>query len=192
MNEVLKKLKQATSALHRKTETLAYGELIMAGMLQPEMYISLLKKNWIIHTTLERVLSQATSRSPELVETFYTPRSNWLQKDLQQAQAEQDELSAQIIPFSIKTSSDLIGLLYVMEGSMLGGRMIVKRLNMQPNLAGYRPFHFYSGEGVNTSKRWKNFALFASQIIDDDRKQQQANLTAKETFRFFQKVYDMK
>jgi heme oxygenase len=49
------------------------------------------------------------------------------------------------------------GVLYVLEGSTLGGQIITKMLTKQLHLDGTYGFSFYNPYGEGTMKKWQNF-----------------------------------
>jgi len=57
------------------------------------------------------------------------------------------------------TIGSLIGILYTLEGSTLGGQFIARNLNELPHAA--LPMRFFSGYGELTWQRWQNFLQFA-------------------------------
>lgn len=63
-----------------------------------------------------------------------------------------------------------MGTIYVIEGSTLGGRVIVKRVMDQLGLTPENGCSYYFGYGPETGNKWKGFmaALEACQFSDDD------------------------
>lgn len=61
-------------------------------------------------------------------------------------------------------------MMCVMEGSSLGGNMIRKQLQRQPDFADY-PFHFFGAYAENTGKMWKDFKDFIDSGIFSDQEE---------------------
>lgn len=57
------------------------------------------------------------------------------------------------------TIGSLIGILYTLEGSTLGGQFIVRNLSELPHAA--LPMRFFTGYGDLTQQRWEEFLRFA-------------------------------
>lgn len=53
-----------------------------------------------------------------------------------------------------------LGCLYVLEGSTLGGRLIVRHLKGVPELAGMEAFAFFSSYGDQVGPMWRAFGEF--------------------------------
>jgi len=83
---------------------------------------------------------------------------------------------------SITNKYQALGALYVMEGSVLGGRTIVKMLGKNNINTG---ISFFSGYGENTPVLWGRFIQLLNQQIIQDEHQQQAIQAAKDTFYLF-------
>jgi heme oxygenase len=60
-----------------------------------------------------------------------------------------------------------MGALYVLEGSVLGGRIISKRLKEQFGADIQDKLNFYGCYGENVGTEWKNFQNFMANQFDD-------------------------
>ncbi len=66
-----------------------------------------------------------------------------------------------------------LGYLYVIEGSTLGGRVILKQLENTPALQSTKAIHFFSGYGTNTGPMWKSFlSNFSSYAVQSNQESQ--------------------
>lgn len=81
----------------------------------------------------------------------------------------------------LKTTAQLFGCLYVLEGATLGGRIISKHLNDSLNLTPDFGCSFFAGYGQQTGSQWKAFGAcltsFATQTGSDDEIIASANKT---------------
>jgi len=186
MNEVLRELKLATQALHDLTERYAYASEIRSGILKVEQYHQLLLANLTIHRHLEANITKSTIFP--FFSDFFLARSQWLEQDLAffEKQATLDYSFSQL---PLQYPAQMIGLLYVVEGSMLGGKMIAKQLKRQTEFEEYQPFHFFEGKKEETKNRWKRFALIADQHIQTSEDQNVTNIAAIQTFKIFLETY---
>jgi len=76
------------------------------------------------------------------------------------------------------------GELYVVEGSALGGRVIVRRLReLYPEL----PHHFYA-VGENAPAGWRRFQSLLDRALPDEASQEAATLGAQRMFARFQQM----
>ncbi|MGZ5285453.1 MAG: biliverdin-producing heme oxygenase, partial [Kaistella sp.] len=60
------------------------------------------------------------------------------------------------IPSAIKNEAEAFGILYVMEGSTLGGNMIAKQLSKNPDFQEVT-FSYFRCYGDKTGSYWKSF-----------------------------------
>lgn len=84
----------------------------------------------------------------------------------------------------LNTSLQVIGALYVIEGSTLGGRMIIKMLKQQINFLNVNELSFFYGYGDQTENMWKNFKIY----IDKPLKLHEEDIvikSANDTFHQF-------
>lgn len=80
--------------------------------------------------------------------------------------------------------AELLGAMYVMEGSRLGGQLIARHVSKVLRLEDSRGCSFFNGSGATTGEQWKNFLeILRTQIDDCDS--DRAILGAKKMFRTF-------
>lgn len=76
-----------------------------------------------------------------------------------------------ILP-NLKTTAQIFGCLYVIEGATLGGQIISKHLNASLGLTPDFGCSFFAGYGKQTGSQWKSFGAcltaFATQTVSDD------------------------
>ena len=83
-----------------------------------------------------------------------------------------------------KQSAAYWGELYVVEGSALGGRVIVRRLReLYPDL----PHHFYA-VGENAPASWRRFQSLLDHALPDEASQAAATHAAQRMFARFQQT----
>ena len=56
-----------------------------------------------------------------------------------------------------------LGILYVVEGSTLGGRFILKNVSKLPKLSGEKGVSYFNGYGDKTGSFWKSFLNFLAE-----------------------------
>jgi heme oxygenase len=85
---------------------------------------------------------------------------------------------------------ELIGMLYVIEGSTLGGQLISKHLVNYQGITSETGGCFFGGYGENTTALWTDFIRFSADIDGDDAQCQAAKNSACQTFRYFTHILD--
>ncbi len=156
MNETLlftDRLKTETQQQHRAIEKTKWMKLLMHPGLTKEEYTVILKK-WVpIIAAFEKQLN----RQQEELSTIFPDWASrlklaMLQKDismLNETVPETDEPALSGI-------NELTGVFYVLEGSSLGGRVIVKQLTTLDWFdASFG--NFFAGYGAKTGSQWVNF-----------------------------------
>ncbi|MBO0934696.1 biliverdin-producing heme oxygenase [Fibrella aquatilis] len=156
LTDIMPHLKQETAGLHQQTEQLMHTGKLMAGSLSLAEYAHLLA----IQTVFHRSLEQAVGHNDSFFSDFdwqSRQKTNWLLADLQQLN--QPIPSVDDTLFAHLTGYQLLGAMYVAEGSMLGGRVIAKALARTPALC-QAPIRFYTGYGDLTGPYWKAFGAY--------------------------------
>jgi heme oxygenase len=172
------------SILRASTEqTHLIAEDHMSHLVSPHLtrceYIDTLLRMASFHTWFETSLTDLQKSIP------YAAHYLEERRKLYQIQADLKDLGVTLLTpihyenLTTLESGDLLarfwGMLYVIEGSTLGGRVIAKNLKKTLNLSDEFGARFFSGYGSNTGQMWKNFlsalddaqpALNYSQVID--------------------------
>ncbi|WP_152428999.1 biliverdin-producing heme oxygenase [Methylomonas sp. MK1] len=90
----------------------------------------------------------------------------------------------------VASMGEYTGVLYVIEGSMLGGQLISRSLEAYHGLSGEAGACFYRGYGQDTGLMWQDFLRFAENLAGDDHQRLAAEHAACQTFQFFIQVLD--
>jgi heme oxygenase len=91
-------------------------------------------------------------------------RTQAIQADLAALDAPIPGLTAPLAPIpDISTTPALVGSLYVIEGSALGGQVIAADLERKLNLT--RGHSYFKGFGPATMMHWRNFKTIASTVV---------------------------
>ena len=117
---------------------------------------------------------------------------SWLKEDLLyfiEDPYSETNLPAKPIEFpEILNTGQLIGLLYTIEGSTLGGQMISKNLSQIHNLTATQGARYFNGYGNNTVIFWDEFCKFVESIQHHDEQCQLAAAFTIITFKLFDRV----
>jgi len=156
----LNDLKTQTADSHKKLEELPVSMSIMSPDMKIEEYAKYLNLMHDVHADTE--------------ETVF-PLFSGLLDDLEQRRKKQlieadlSYLNYDVTSFEkvFKTENISIpfalGILYVVEGSTLGGRFILKNVSKVPQLSGDKGVSYFNGYGDKTGSFWKSFLNFLSE-----------------------------
>lgn len=173
-------LKAQTSERHLITEEILIPHLRSASTT--DAYANILKTFYGFHYPVEQSVA-AIMPSSVLPNMNLRLKSGAILQDLAAMGHGGDDIPLCTDLPKASTTGEALGILYVLEGSTLGGKSITQMLlrNGIPGLeGGLRFFNFY---GENTGRMWKGFL----QVAEAHREEMDDMLrTANETFFFFQ------
>lgn len=115
----------------------------------------------------------------------------WLKDDLAFFHDVRTESPQRMPPISlpaIEKVGQLIGVLYTIEGSTLGGQAISRNLAEHHGLTAFKGARFFNGYGENTSTKWQDFLSFAESIADNEAEYGAAVKSACATFQALEQI----
>jgi heme oxygenase len=161
-------LKEAIQEQHARMEALPFIDALANGQLPIESYVAQLRAMAAIHGTLEHELSLITSDEIRTLLLDKPSRLVHLRKDLsvfdrqfipdiEAAFDHTRSITAHIRRCRVEQPTDLLGILYVLQGNTLGNAVhlpdVLKIFGSQTSGTA----HYYAGYGLNTAKYWKEF-----------------------------------
>ena len=147
-------LKEQTKALHDQVEEKLKSHKIMDRSFSLQEYHELLRANYQFLLEFEdAVFASISSETKNQIHGDQRRKLAVIAKDLADFE-EVTSFSSKNI--SIKNEAEALGILYVMEGSTLGGNIIAKSLAKNPTFDGVS-FHYFGFYGEKTGSLWKNF-----------------------------------
>ena len=176
-------LKQSTAEAHLKLDASPLVSGLSNGSLADGAYLAMLQDYRQFFLPWESAVKQ---NHPEIVDDLGAYR---FEKNLWLAQDILDLGGTTVIPQPIHPPADragLIGSLYVVEGSTLGG-MHLHRSQRGPVAKAGR---FFQGYGEETVASWKRFIDWLEQQDLSEPEMHRAAETASETFAWFQTKFD--
>ena len=189
---ILSLLKESTQANHDATEVVGLSNKIATGTLSLIEYQNLLACNWNIHRYLISSFSDVLDikPSPDIQNFIDNKKLQWLEADLEELDfpISKIDVDPKQLPKYLSIPA-VIGGLYVVEGSMLGGQFICRRLRENKQLQAISRFRFYNSYGQKLGKRWTAFKQLAIQEINTTNATEVCIAAAKETFIFFEASY---
>lgn len=149
-------LRESTAPAHTEIEKNRRLSLLTSSALDKESYRDVLARYYGFFRPIENALSESPFANvvPNLHERF---KSAELTQDLLGLGLTAQDIEA--LPFAtqlppVQTRAQILGVMYVLEGSALGGMMIARGLTAHPWWGGGSFFH---SDGAAVSSRWKSY-----------------------------------
>jgi len=157
----LHNLRENTSELHTALESLPISRQIISHEVSVNdytLYLSLMydvikDAETNIFTVLTGIVSDLNSRYKH---TILLEDLNTLQSD-KNITANNNPLSKNLID---KSAAFALGIMYVTEGSTLGGRVILKNIQVTLGYDENNGARYFAGYGSSTGSSWKKFLEF--------------------------------
>lgn len=180
----MQKLKEATRSQHEGLESAVD---VMSESLAIDDYTKLLTKFYRFYLPVERELAKLDLESAgyRLSERRKVPR---LEEDLEflgvleTAQKTVEPFSGVPRPGDI---AEAFGVLYVLEGATLGGRIIDRHLREHLGVEPGKGGSFFNGYGTRTGEMWKEFGQTVQEYADKHGGEDRMIDLAKQTFDGF-------
>jgi len=197
-DSVMQALKIKTRPLHDQIEQVGHVGKIMGGTLTLEEYKGLIRDNYIFHWVLETIISEQLPEEQLIAIQFKGRRKiGYLYSDLielgivgQSAASSQVLLDAVSMKSQIQLSglAQMLGAMYVIEGSTLGGAIIKKELAKNPLLAHKVSFYYYGCYGSAQGRMWKEFKDIMEAHINTPQQIAEAVKGAEKAFLFLNNI----
>lgn len=183
---MLEFLKTHTQEIHKAVEASNPSKFILDHSITIQQYKELLLYNYSAYKIIEQELYEKKDLvAPELRFFISTNKSERLLKDIKGIDP---LLSLDLDPnrtFSVSSRLEIIGALYVIEGSMLGGLIINKHLRACKALVTIKRHHFFSDDAKAITSRWKAFINVVNAQNFSTKEKELALLSAKKVFTLF-------
>jgi heme oxygenase len=167
---------------------------LLAKLIQRDLTLSayhrVLVAYFHLYQAVENRINQYLQLHPNLFDYSERNKLPWLSYDLSFFHDDLRELDykkLQITTFpEIKDTGQLVGILYTLEGSTLGGQVISRNLAENHGLTATRGACFFNGYGERTLTMWQDFLSFAESISKNVNACQAAVESACQTFQLFE------
>ncbi|PHI18747.1 hypothetical protein CEQ90_16460 [Lewinellaceae bacterium SD302] len=160
-------LKAKTAAAHHRAESALDASAIRRGNYSVSAYRKLIRAN---HAIWGAAINWMESHfSPEAIRAdydFVAALHAALEKDLELLEV--SPLPTRHLPFEGAGQAELLGLLYVLRGSTLGGTMIARMLPASPELTNLETFNFYRACGNQPAGHWKVFQTRLNEALSKE------------------------
>ena len=174
-SDILPRLRNETRPYHEQLEQNNFNQALTAGTLTPELTEWFLSKMYGFLVPYEHQIRQYPWPPAWEMERRY--RAHLILEDLQGDARQIDLPLCQAMP-PLHTWPELLGAMYVLEGSTLGGQVIARQLAK----AGVTTRTYFSGYGDQTGPLWKSFCQLLGQAATEVN-QDEIVLSARRTFQ---------
>lgn len=157
-------LKHKTKELHDSVEQKFNSSKIFEEDYTAEDYSKLLTYNYLFLKNYEQPVLEILSEKYEESLQLQQRRKIHL-FDLEKENLNSFRESA--CEIAVKSEAEALGVLYVMEGSTLGGNMIAKKLEGNPDFYG-KTFPYFRCYGDRTGSMWKNFKSVLDEVVREE------------------------
>lgn len=183
-----RQIREHTRSEHERSERVLEERFFPDGEVGRRGFEEMLVAFLGLYRGLDHRLLHATRR---FLDPFtYRPRTPRLKHDLRVLGRSEAELAVlptapldEILP--LDGVQALLGCLYVVEGSELGGRVIWKQLTGSLPPEALRADAFFGGDAERTRARWNRFRRVFDRRIDPGPPLEEAVETARATFRTY-------
>lgn len=174
------RIKQATIESHQRLEKQVVQQL--RQIRNPDDYGALLSKFYLYFNALEQALAPFIDASI-LTDFAQRRKADRLRDDLNSIGYPLPEPGNDLSLPGIGNAAAALGALYVMEGSVMGGSIIVSMLQEKSNI--YQGLTFFGGYGPDTGAMWQRFRESMNAQATDEAAAQTIIGTANNTFNHF-------
>lgn len=158
-------LKTQTADSHKKLEELPVSMSIMSPNMKIEDYTYYLSLMHDVHNDTETLVFPVFS---DLINDLEQRRKKHLiEADLLFLNSDKKE-EEKVFETEGISAAFALGILYVVEGSTLGGRFILKNVSKFPELSGDKGVSYFNGYGEKTGSFWKSFLSFLSEYEQEN------------------------
>ena len=152
--DFLNTLKTQTAGAHQRLENLSVSSSILSPKMKKEDYAHYLKLMYDVHYDVEENIFPLLSGSiPDLKER---KKKHLIEEDLAFLNYNKP-LAGAVFNTENITIPFALGILYVVEGSSLGGRFILKNIETIKGLDEGKGVLYFTGYGNKTGSHWKSF-----------------------------------
>jgi len=158
----LKNLREKTGESHKQLEENKYSKAILDPSVKLADYQTYIAKLYGVTRACERdIFPEIASVMPDLEERY---KSGLIVKDLANTGVSRVGLdNIPVFQFTTSGIAAALGVMYVLEGSTLGGKFLYKHINQTLGFDGDNGASYFWGYGQKTGMLWK---LFISSLVN--------------------------
>lgn len=176
---IQKRFRSQTRALHKELDSLPSLRVLVSADVNNQQYLTALSRLFKPHAYLESVVLDKLA-----VDEFdyaLSPRTSYLKQDLVNLSGE----THAFIPFQKKEAlcdEAMIGFLYLLEGSKLGGVHILR--NLRKSGLDSNVTHFFESSGDDKTS-WESYWRFTQRLLETEEQLDAAASFAERAFCFY-------
>lgn len=176
-----KRLRQETAESHQKLEDNPLSKAILTPSVSIEDYQSYLAALFGVTIACEDQIFPAISHViPDLADRY---KSRLIINDLLATGLTEAEIDAlPVHRFEFSSIAEALGIMYVLEGSTLGGKILYRHIHEVLGLIPENGASYFWGYGAQTGNLWKSFISALTQFVDLHEERDQVIASAKNTF----------
>ena len=175
------RLKVETRELHEQIEGKNLARQIMDHTIVLETYKLLLLQNYLAYYHTETEIQK-------FLPSYQGKKHLQLEQDLEQF-GMMEEIPLKNGIFECSSKAEALGAAYVVEGSALGGMVLARNIKKCSALTHVEHHFFFNGDKDNLED-WKEFKEQLENHPFTPQEELEAIEKAKDTFRFFESVFD--
>ena len=169
-NDILSLLRQNTQPLHHALEQTAMSQLLLSPKLDRSTYVRILYGFYGAFSSLEKMVEEmANLYKMDELEGLLDSRAAQAMEDIRYLTGTFDAslLPGSSLPFAARSVPEALGVVYVMEGSKLGGKVISKHLSQTIGVSPAEGGRFFANTEGSGMEGWKLFKLRCSAHADN-------------------------
>jgi heme oxygenase len=152
--DFLDKLKNQTATAHKKLESLPVSASIISPQMKIADYCHYLSLMYDVHYSAQEIVFPLLK--DHITDLAEREKTQLINKDLSFLHSTKNNTVSVFSNKAINVPFAL-GILYVIEGSSLGGRFILKNIETIPGLDQQHGVSYFTGYGNKTGSYWKTF-----------------------------------
>jgi heme oxygenase len=153
-SDFLTDIKSQTADSHKKLENLSVSASILSPDMKIEDYIHYLSLMHDVHKNTEDIVYPLLSG---IIKDLDDRKKKHLIEDDLLFLHHNKSTAHRVFDKTNMTVPFALGVFYVIEGSSLGGRFILKNIVTNPELSNDQGVSYFKGYGDKTGSYWKNF-----------------------------------
>lgn len=176
-----KRLRQETAESHQKLEDNPLSKAILDPFVSVEDYQHYLAALFGVTIACEDQVFPAISHIVTDLAGRY--KSRLIIDDLLATGFTEAEIDAlPVYRFEFSSVAEAMGIMYVLEGSTLGGKILYRHIHEVLGLTPVNGASYFWGYGAQTGNLWKSFISSLTQFVDGHQERDEVIASAKNTF----------
>ncbi len=199
--DIMTRLKEDTRSLHDAAEQQEYMHALMAGTLSRERYFASIQQMYLLQSGLASRLEALKARSDlatKVLKDYHFQHAEAARADLDhfglsvegvEPNAGVEEFLARFDHWMEKDPDAAMGMVYVLEGSLNGAKIIKKKLQELFHIEGEAGLRHQDPYGDQMRPRWMEFVMTVNSHPLSDESQDSMVEAAGDAFRAMGRFY---